>query len=106
MRRSTCLLALSAALILAAGQSALATENTQQEKMTTCNADATAKGLKGDDRQAFMKNCLSSHPATAGKGNSQQQKMTSCNADATAKGLKGDDRQAFMKTCLSSHPAK
>ena len=66
MRRSTCVLALSAALILAAGQSALATESTQQEKMTSCNADATAKGLKGDDRQAFMKTCLSSHPgATA-----------------------------------------
>ena len=105
MRRSTCLLALGAALVLTAGQPALATENSQQQKMTSCNADATAKGLKGDDRQAFMKTCLSSHPASAGKGNSQQQKMTSCNADATAKGLKGDDRQAYMKTCLSSHPA-
>jgi hypothetical protein len=27
--------------------------------MTTCNADATSKGLKGDDRKAFMKTCLS-----------------------------------------------
>jgi len=105
MRRSLCLLTLGAALVLAAGQSALATENSQQQKMTSCNADATAKGLKGDERQTFMKTCLSAHPATASKGNSQQQKMTSCNADATAKGLKGDDRQAFMKTCLSSHPA-
>jgi hypothetical protein len=104
MRRSMCLVALGAALLLTAGQSALATENSQQQKMTSCNADATSKGLKGDDRQAFMKNCLSSHPA-ASKGNSQQQKMTSCNADATAKGLKGDDRQTYMKTCLSSHPA-
>ena len=105
MRRSMCLVALGAALLLTAGQSALATENSQQQKMTSCNADATAKGLKGDDRQAFMKNCLSAHPASASKGNSQQQKMTSCNADATAKGLKGDDRQTYMKTCLSSHPA-
>jgi len=30
----------------------------QQEKMTTCNADATAKALKGDERKAFMSNCL------------------------------------------------
>ena len=105
MRRSMCLVALGAALLLTAGQSALANENSQQQKMTTCNADATAKGLKGDDRQAFMKTCLSSHAASATKGNSQQQKMTTCNADATAKGLKGDDRQAFMKTCLSSHAA-
>ena len=38
--------------------------NSQQEKMKTCNADATAKGLKGDERQAYMKTCLSSHPGT------------------------------------------
>ena len=63
MRRSTCLAALGAALLLTAGQSALATENSQQQKMSTCSSDATAKGLKGDDRQAFMKTCLSSHPA-------------------------------------------
>ncbi|TSB15262.1 phosphate starvation-inducible protein PsiF, partial [Pseudomonas aeruginosa] len=25
-----------------------------QEKMKTCNADATAKALKGDERKAFM----------------------------------------------------
>jgi hypothetical protein len=27
--------------------------------MKTCNADANTKGLKGADRQAFMKSCLS-----------------------------------------------
>jgi hypothetical protein len=26
----------------------------QQEKMKRCNADASAKSLKGDDRKAFM----------------------------------------------------
>ena len=31
----------------------------QREKMKTCNADAKSKGLKGDDRKAFMKTCLS-----------------------------------------------
>jgi hypothetical protein len=34
--------------------------NKQQQKMKTCNADAKTKGLTGDDRKAFMKNCLSS----------------------------------------------
>jgi hypothetical protein len=97
--------ALAAVLILgAAPGSATATENTQQEKMTSCNTDASAKGLKGDERKAFMQNCLSAHPASTAKGNSQQEKMKTCNADATAKGLKGDERQAYMKTCLSSHP--
>jgi psiF repeat-containing protein len=30
----------------------------QQEKMKTCNADATAKNLKGDARNKFMSTCL------------------------------------------------
>jgi len=34
--------------------------NSQQEKMKTCNADAKTKALKGDERKAFMKSCLSS----------------------------------------------
>lgn len=76
--------------------------NSQQSKMSSCNADATSKGLKGDDRKSFMKSCLSASPAPAAtSGNSQQEKMKSCNADATSKGLKGDARKSFMKTCLS-----
>ena len=40
-----------------------ATGNSQQEKMKTCNADATTKGLKGTERKAFMKECLSGSAA-------------------------------------------
>ncbi|MBQ1765461.1 MAG: phosphate starvation-inducible protein PsiF, partial [Aquincola sp.] len=63
----------------------------------TCNADA--KDLKGDERKAFMKTCLSAkaEPAT------QQDRMKQCNADATGK--KGDERKAFMKECLSTKKA-
>jgi hypothetical protein len=75
-------------------------DNSQQTKMTSCNADATAKNLKGDDRKAFMKTCLSSTPAPATKANSQQEKMKTCNAQASEKSLKGDDRKQFMSTCL------
>lgn len=66
----------------------------QQSKMKTCNADA--KDLKGDERKAFMKTCLSAkaEPAT------QQDRMKQCNADATGK--KGDERKAFMKECLTT----
>ena len=42
----------------------------QQNKMKTCNEEATAKGLgegKGDERKAFMKECLSAKPAKAVK---------------------------------------
>jgi len=77
-------------------------QNSQQTKMTTCNADAKTKGLTGDDRKAFMKTCLSADAPAPASGNSQQQKMKTCNADASAKGLKGDDRKAYMKTCLSA----
>jgi hypothetical protein len=31
--------------------------------MKSCNADPKAKALKGDERKAFMKECLSSKPA-------------------------------------------
>jgi hypothetical protein len=112
MRRSTWLMGMGAALALAAGQAALAQTaapatpaahpNSQQEKMSTCNADATSKGLKGDDRKSFMKTCLSHEAAAPAKGNSQQEKMKTCNADATSKGLKGDDRKTFMSHCLSA----
>ncbi|EJN40262.1 MULTISPECIES: PsiF family protein [unclassified Pseudomonas] len=67
----------------------------QQEKMTSCNADASAKALKGDERKAFMSNCLKKDVPTA-----QQEKMKTCNADATTKALKGDERKAFMSDCL------
>jgi hypothetical protein len=69
----------------------------QQEKMKTCNAEANQKGLKGTDRQAFMKTCLSAAAATH---TSQQEKMKQCNSDATAQHLKGDQRKQFMSTCL------
>lgn len=72
--------------------------NEQQSKMATCNKDAAGKS--GDDRKAFMKDCLSSKPAPAAAPMTQQEKMKACNADATGK--KGDDRKAFMKQCLSN----
>ncbi|MFV3404532.1 MULTISPECIES: PsiF family protein [Pseudomonas] len=79
--------------MLLAGQGFAATA--QQEKMKTCNADATAKALKGDERKAFMSTCLKTKPAPT-----QQEKMKTCNADATTQALKGDARKAFMSDCL------
>ncbi|NGZ82814.1 PsiF family protein [Duganella aceris] len=71
----------------------------QQNKMKTCNAEATGK--RGDERKAFMKECLSAKPAASPEPKlTQQDKMKKCNADATGK--KGDDRKAFMKECLSN----
>ena len=75
-------------------------ENTQQDKMKSCNAEAKTQNLSGDARKSFMKTCLSNQPAAAPKLNSQQEKMKQCNADAKSKGLKGADRKSFMSTCL------
>lgn len=87
--------------------------NEQQNKMATCNKDATGK--KGDERKAFMKDCLSNKPAAPAAaptpapaaapaapvaGNSQQNKMATCNKEATGK--KGDERKAFMSECLKA----
>jgi len=72
----------------------------QQTKMTTCNADATAKALKGDERKAFMSNCLKATPAAAPA--TPQERMKTCNATATAQALKGDARKAFMSDCLKN----
>jgi len=81
-----------------------------------CNADAGKKELKGDERKAFMKDCLSSKhdsamaaspmaatPMAASPMTTQQNKMKTCNADQKAKTLKGDERKAFMKSCLSGN---
>jgi hypothetical protein len=75
----------------------------QQNKMTTCNADATAKSLKGDERKTFMSTCLKAAPAANDDAKAltpQQEKMKTCNADAATKALKGDERKAFMSNCL------
>lgn len=74
----------------------------QQNKMTTCNADAAAKTLKGDERKAFMSTCLKAAPAAndAKTLTPQQQKMKDCNATAKTQALAGDARKTFMSTCL------
>ncbi|OQW30924.1 MAG: phosphate starvation-inducible protein PsiF [Nitrospira sp. SG-bin1] len=78
----------------------------QQNKMKACNERADAKGFgegKGDERKAFMKECLSAKSAKGGGGkDTQQNKMKTCNKEAGEKKLKGDERKQFMSDCLSS----
>ncbi|KQQ32952.1 phosphate starvation-inducible protein PsiF [Duganella sp. Leaf126] len=96
---------LVAGMLLALSGAAFAAEPTaQQTKMKTCNAEATGK--KGEERKAFMKQCLSAKPAAPAAAAepeiplSQQNKMKKCNNDAVGK--KGDERKVFMKACLSA----
>ena len=96
-------------LMLAA--SAIAVAGPQQEKMKMCNKDAAEKALKGDERKAFMKDCLSkkaeapaggkqAEAAPGAKGPSQRQKMSACNQSAKEKSLQGDERKKFVSECL------
>ena len=99
MKAMWIVLALSATV--GVGNAAAATD--QQNKMSTCNAEAKTKELKGDERKKFMSECLSAKPAPAEEaGNPQQNKMKTCNADAKTKDLKGDERKKFMSECLKA----
>jgi hypothetical protein len=98
IRATMTALALGAALSVSFAATPVYAQNTQQSKMSTCNTQASGK--KGDERKAYMKDCLSSAPVAATAPMTQQQKMTACNKTATGK--KGDERKAFMKDCLSN----
>ena len=73
MKPSVYLAAIAAACMLAASpataepakaaekapkEEAKPAEGGQQNKMKTCNAEASKKQLKGDERRAFMSSCL------------------------------------------------
>ena len=64
--------------------------NVQQERMKMCNTKAGDK--KGDERKAFMKDCLSAEKKA------YDSKMGACNTKS--KGMKGDERKKFMSECM------
>lgn len=76
-------------------------QQAQQERMKRCNQEAKSQALKGDERKAFMKECLSGK-ATAAAPATQRDKMKLCNQKASEEGLKGDARKAFMSECLKN----
>jgi hypothetical protein len=95
------LVALAAiSLVASAYSSALATDDKkltpQQEKMKSCNTQAADK--KGDERKAFMSECLKAGAPAAPM--TQQEKMKACNTKAGEK--KGDERKTFMSECLKA----
>ncbi len=112
--------ALALALVLGSGATLAHAEEgrtltPQQQRMSDCSHES--KGMKGDERRAFMSSCLKGKaaPAKSGAdksataksatassttGSSQQNRMKTCNADAKSQELKGDERKAFMSQCL------
>lgn len=74
----------------------------QQHRMKQCNAQAVGK--TGDQRKAYMSQCLRGE-APAKALTPQQQRMKDCNAKATSQSLTGGPRKAFMSQCLKSGDA-
>ena len=70
-----------------------AADNTQQNRMSACNAEAATKSLSGDARKSFMSDCLSGKTAAG--------KEQACNAQADQKKLAGAARTSFVKKCAS-----
>ena len=66
----------------------------QQERMKSCNKEAADKSLKGDERKAFMKSCLSGKTAEAPAAPNAE-----CQAKAAEKKLAGAAKGSFIKKC-------
>jgi hypothetical protein len=64
----------------------------QQSKMGACNKDA--EGKKGDERKAFMKDCLSAKKEAAGPA-------AACEKASAEKKLAGAAKTSFEKKCLA-----
>jgi hypothetical protein len=82
--------------------SPLAAQTSQQQRMTSCNAEAESHHLSGQARKSFMSSCLARQTTAAApsaSSQSQQQKMKDCNASAS--GMKGSARKDFIRSCLS-----
>ena len=85
-----------------AQQSNQSAPNAQQERMKTCNTQASSQKLAGDARKSFMSECLSSKSSGSGTStaNSQQDKMRYCNFQASDRHLSGEARKSFVSDCL------
>jgi hypothetical protein len=83
--------------------------NAQQDKMKTCQKEATDKALKGDERKKFVSECLkagapaapaAAAPAPAAGPLAPKDAMKACMA--AAKGKKGDEFKKFKEECLKA----
>ena len=80
-------------------------QQAQQDRMRSCNAEATARAVPAETRRAFMSECLAGRmPAAAAAPAAPptpQDRMRTCNAEAGTRNLAGEPRRVFMRDCLS-----
>lgn len=71
-------------------------------KLSECRSEAKAKGLKGQERKDFLKECMPRKKAAKSERSpkqiAHQEKFKACNAEA--KGMKGAEHKAFIKECM------
>ena len=80
------------------GPATPAAANSQQSKMTSCNASAGEK--KGDERKAYMSNCLSAKPAPPPVAAKPESKMAMCNKKTA--GMEKDARSKAQSECMKA----
>ena len=68
------------------------------DKAVDCATEG--KGLKGEEKQKAVNDCMKGLGTSRSTGHSQQDKMKYCNVEARNKELHGDERRAFMSSCL------
>lgn len=86
------------AILLACAAIAFGAQATpQQDKMKSCNVEA--KGKKGDERKAFMKECLSAKPAEAAASAAPGGAV--CEKSAADKKLHGAAAKSHIKKCMA-----
>jgi hypothetical protein len=90
------IIALVAASLFAVGMASNALATPQQDKMKSCNVEA--KGKKGDERKAFMKECLSAGKPAAGAASADCEKKA---VSKDGKPLAGAAKSSFMKKCVA-----
>lgn len=86
------------AILLACAAVAFGAQATpQQDKMKACNAEAKEKDKKGDERKAFMKECLAAKPA----GSAESPASPACEKSAADKKLHGAAAKSHVKKCMA-----
>ncbi len=74
------------------------TTNSQQNKMKTCQAEATAKKLESTARQDYVNNCLKAKPAATAE--KPESKMAMCNKKTA--GMKAEERSKAQSECMKA----
>ena len=94
---ATLALALSAPGLALAADAPAKPRTSQQQRMADCNHQATGK--KGDERRAFMSQCLKKQPAAPLATVPDSATADACAERASAAALEGEERTVYLRAC-------